>query len=346
MNIKLILDIEEFRKIKEDWVTLFNLAEYSVFQSFEFNFASWQIDLSRNKQNQLSIILLKKNNDSYAVLPLYIDSSKRLRFINDSHSDFCDFISLGFFDVPKVLAFLKEKIYFSSVKLTNIKIESNVYKSVVSSKILNKVLTSKYEYSTLDIDKGIFPYNVPFYRSHEKHRINKAIRKHKDKKACILDHRKDTFPKEEILYLRDRMINLGFRKYNFLTDQRLLLIEYLYNSGFLIIHSMTHKDTLVACNFILKREDNKFLFWIDLFDDIQMINISSYIAFMKSVSLQYPVFIDFGRGRYFYKTSNFKPTFSRLYQIDIFFTRWTRLNFIFWSKITSFLLSIYRKKKR
>ena len=64
---------------------------------------------------------------------------------------------------------------------------------------------------------------------------NKAIRKNNDKQSVIASHQQHSFPKKEILLLKETMISLGIRKDNFLTNERLLLIECLYNSGIIIL---------------------------------------------------------------------------------------------------------------
>ena len=193
----------------------------------------------------------------------------------------------------------------------------------------NKVILSISEYSTLNLDKGTFPYNVSHYRSRHKNRINKALKKNKEKQCVILSHEKHDFPKKEILLLKETMICLGIRKDNFLTNARLSLIESLYNSGVIILNIMKSKDGISSINILLKKSSNEFMFWIDLFDDSKMINICSYINFLKVISLEQSVSINFGRGRYPFKESNFSPEFHELHQALIFSSKWKKLWFLF-----------------
>ena len=90
MKIRIISEIKELYSIKDDWDDLYSKADYSTIQSFEFNYYSWLTELSKAKGNQLCVILLTTNERACAILPLYIDFKKRLRFINDKHADFCD----------------------------------------------------------------------------------------------------------------------------------------------------------------------------------------------------------------------------------------------------------------
>ena len=346
MKIKIYNEIEDLLLIKEDWDELFIKGDYSVFQSFDFNYYSWKYELISDKRNQLAITIILINESVVSIFPFYIDSNKQLRFINDLHVDFCDFITIESINFSEVYLFLKEEIDFKSIRLINIKQEANIYKAVKDLNTVNKVVKSISEYSILNLDKGIFPYNVPHYRSYQKYRINKAFRQNKEKKSIIASHQQHSFPKKEILLLKETMISLGIRKDSFLTNDRLLLIECLYNSGIIIFHVMRDKDKINSINILLKKSPSEFMFWIDLFDDSKMINISSYINFMKSSSLEQSVIINFGRGRYFYKVSNFAPEFYKLHQIYIFPNKRKKLSFLIVYRIKSLLILMYKKIKK
>ena len=209
MNIKIsiVSEIDELKKSQKDWINLFNIGDYSIFQSFEFNYYSWKIELSKNKKNKLCVLLLKNIDHSvYGIFPLYIDSNNRLRFINDNHADSCDFLSSKLIDLSEVFSYLKHHVSFRSVQLINIQNKSHSYNLVTSIHIPYKVIKSVAEYSVLNIDQGEFPYNVPHYRSHQKHRLNKALRKNSKKVSRTLNYKDDIFPREEILLLREKNV--------------------------------------------------------------------------------------------------------------------------------------------
>ena len=346
MQISIINKTEDFLLLKEDWNALFIKGDYSVFQSFDFNYYSWKYEVISDKRNQLAVTVITINESVVAIFPFYIDGNKQLRFINDMHFDFCDFITKESINFSAVYLYLKQEIDFKSIRLINVKQEANIYKVMSGLNTKNKVILSISEYSSLNVDKGIFPYNVPHYRSHQKHRINKAYNTHKDKKCQILSREQYSFPKKEILLLKETMISLGIRKDNFLTNERLLLIECLYNSGIIILHIIKDKGKTNVINILLKKSPSEFMFWIDLFDDSKMINISSYSHFMKSTSLEQSVIMNFGRGRYSYKESNFVPEFYKLHQIYLFSNKWKKLRFLIIYQIKNLLISMYKKIKR
>ena len=347
MKYRIISNIVEFKGIENDWKSLYEKnKENTVFQSFDLNYYSWEHELKCDKRNQLAVTVISKNKGVLAILPFYIDSNKQLRFINDRHFDFCDFIAIESINFSEFYDYFKQEVDFKSMRLINIKRETNIYKAVADLNSINKVVKSISVYSFLNVDKGIFPYNVPHYRSHQKHRINKAFNKHKDKKSQILSVDQHNFPKKDILILIEKMISLGVRKDNFLPNDRLLLIESLYNAGILIINIIKKEDQVISINILLKNSLSEFIFWIDLFDDIQMINIANYINFIRVISLADSVEINFGRGRYFYKVSNFSPKFHTLYGIYIFSNRFKRLRFIIFEEFKGLLRLVYKKLKK
>ena len=108
-----------------------------------------------------------------------------LRFINDNHADFCDYISNEVIDFSKIYDYLRNELDFRFIRLINLRSESNFYKSLICLSSINCVARSISEYSDLVVQKGEFPYNVLHYRSHEKHRINKAFRDHQEKESIV-----------------------------------------------------------------------------------------------------------------------------------------------------------------
>ena len=346
MDINIISDIKDFKKIQISWINLFNSESYSVFQSFEFNYYSWKYELSKNRMNYLCIVVLNDALGVYSILPLYIDRNKVLRFINDDHADFCDFVTRDNINLSKVFKYLRSKVDFRLISLINVCSNSNIYKYTQDVNIKHKLVKIISEYSFLNIKQGDFPYNLPHYRSHQKHRINKAYKKYKNRQSVIYDCKEHMFPKKDILYIRDYMIENGIRDYSFLTDDRLSLIEKMYNSGLVVLHFVKKGNRINACNIMIKSSSDQLMFWIDLYDDLQMVNIFSYIVFIKNFSLERPLYINFGRGRYFYKVSNFAPTFNNLYRIMLFHNKWYMLIFMLLDYITSLLRLIYNQLKK
>ena len=342
MRIKIISEIHEFSAFKDQWATIFNNKDYSFFQTFEFNYYSWITELCKNKLNRLCIVFIVNNELASTIFPLYIDSKKRLRFINDRHADFCDALSNEKYDFELILSEINNQFKFDSVNFINLTNDSylyHLYKEHTDSNILLKPFT---KYSDLHIPIGIFPDNVLRYRSKQKTEFRRVKKKNADKDYQLFLKDDADFPIIEINQLRQRMIELGLRKANFLDENRLLLLNELYISNRILISMVKKKNDIHAISFILKNE-NEYLFWIDMYDNAKMINIYNYILFLENISRDNSVNISFGRGVYDYKVANFKPDIKQLFAIYIYENQLNLSLFLFFDKIKDILKSIYKK---
>ena len=341
MEIRVISEKKEFKRIQTDWVNLYISGKYSVFQSFEFNYYSWKSELSKNKRNTLCIVLLGNKDMLLAILPLYIDSRKRLRFINDKHADFCDFLVNDVFDFEVILFEIRKQMLYTSVHLINLKEDSFVYDFYKKTDIKIGYIKSFEKYSDLVLSEGNFPDNYYRYKSKNKAVFRRIKRKNNDKSYYLLSKNEVDFPIKEVAVLKERMIKLGLRGSDFLNSNRLLLLEKLFNSDKLLVSMIKGKNEIYALSFILKNAD-EYLFWISLYDNIKMIHIYNYILFMEKVSGNNKIKISFGRGAYDYKVTNFKPDVKQLFAIFIFSNTWQKASFLFFRKMRSTIKLIYK----
>jgi hypothetical protein len=342
MRIRIISEIHEFFDYKDQWDAIFKNQNYSFFQSFEFNYYSWITELCNDKLNSLCIVLIENNEIASAIFPLYIDSKMRLRFINDRHADFCDVLSDKKFDFENILSEISNQLKFDSVHFINLKKDSFLYDLYVKNTLRNCRLKPFAMYSDLVIPNGSFPSNVIRYRSKQKTEFRRIKKKNIDKDYRLLLKVDADFPINEIHQLRERMIELGLRKGNFLDEERLLLLKQLYNSNRILVSMVKNKSNIHAISFILTNE-SEYLFWIDMYDNTKMINIYNYILFMENISCDNNVKINFGRGVYDYKVENFKPDIKQLFAIYIYENQLQLSLFLFIDKIKDILKSIYKK---
>ena len=345
MRVRIISEIQEFFEYKDQWDAIFNKHDYSFFQSFEFNYYSWISELSKNKLNRLCIVSLKNNGLVFAILPLYIDSKRRLRFINDMHADFCDVLSEQKFELETVLSEIGDKFKFHSIHFINFTKDSFLYKLFKTNHLNNSLVMTHAKYSDIVISAGSFPNSVIRYKSKQKTEFRRVKKKNLGKDHYILQKDDDQdFPINEIYKLRERIIKLRLRKDNFLDEGRLLLLRELYNSNRIFISLVKTKVNTHAISFI-SRNKNDYLFWIDMYDNSKMINIYNYILFIEKISLNNSVNINFGRGVYDYKIENFKPDIKQLFAVYIYKNKFKLSLFIFVERIINFLKSIYKKFK-
>jgi len=342
MKISIIYTVTDFLLLKKDWDRLYAKKDYSVFQSFDFNYYSWENQLSNNKKHQLTIAVVKQDEGVIAIFPFYIDNKQQLRFINDIHADFCDCIAYDTVDFSLVLACLKNIFSILSVRLINLREDALMY---TMFKKLNqeKVLVQSFEkYSVVLLGKGVFPDNNSNYKSKQKTEFRRVQKKNSNKTHQLLTADDFDFPRKDILLLKEKMLELGARKSNFLPLQQLLLIENLYNSKKIVISVVNSENKIHAISFILQKS-NQFLFWIDMFDESKMVNIFNYISLIRKLSLQNSVIMNLGRGEYNYKIINFKPEIKQLYAVHIFTNKFQEFKFYAWNKVRNIIKPIYIK---
>ena len=342
MIIRIISENQEFFCCKKQWDAIFSNQNYSFFQSFEFNYYSWTTELCKNKLNRLCIISLSNNDLVSTIFPLYIDSKRRLRFINDRHADFCDALSNEKYDFESILAEISIQLKFDSIHFINITQDSFLYHLYKENPSKNIFLKPLARYSDLVIPAGIFPNNVVRYKSKQKTEFRRVKKNNSDKNYFMLSKDISDFPINEINQLRERMIVLGLRKVNFLDENRLLLLKELYNSNRILISIVKNRSNTHAISFIL-RVENEYLFWIDMYDNSKMINIYNYILFLENISIKNSVKINFGRGVYDYKVQNFKPDIKQLFAVYIYKNRYYLNIFLFTDELKSILKLIYKK---
>ncbi len=345
MQIRIIKNISDFKVIKADWDNLYFLTNCTVFQSFELNYYAWKDELSAENKNSLSVVIVKNNNGECAIFPFYIDAKKCLRFINDIHFDFCDFLSNFKLDLEVVFDAIRKEFSFSLIQLINLKPDSNSCISFEKKQQSLIFLEPFEKYSIVALEKGIFPENYPLFKSKQKTEFRRVKKKNDDKTHTILRADKDSFPKDEILSLKQKMIDLGWRDNRLLPEKQLFFIESIYNSNKLFLSFVKSQNSVNAISFILHK-NNEYLFWIDMFDGSKMVSIFNYISLMQRLSAKNRVLMNLGRGAYDYKITNFKPEIKQLFAVSLFSNKWEKIKFFFFEKAKNRLKRIYKKLKK
>ena len=317
MKIEIVKNIDDLKNLKCDWERLFELVNCTTFQSFDFNYFSWVSDLRNNKKNQLAIAVVKKQSETVAIFPFYVDAKRQLRFINDIHADFCDCISSREIDVQQLFSHIKDIFSVRKIRLINIKANARINTYFKTVKIANSLCSSFEKYTLLDLVKGNFPDNYSKFKSKQKTEFRRIQKKNKDKAHLILSVEESNFPIQDIIMLKEKMLTLGFRKKHFLPNKQLTLIEHLYNQKHILLSVVKKDKRIYALSFVLQKE-KEYLFWIDMFDDSKMINLFNYISFMQKLSTENTICMNLGRGIYNYKIANFNPKIEQLYAIHIF----------------------------
>ena len=339
MKIEIINNLDDLKKIKVIWDKLFlSLRNKSVFQTFDYNFYAYSNCLDF-KFNSLSVGLIY-DKDLISICPFYIDRNKKLRFINDVHSDICDILCTEIFDFDAYLneLFLNNKI--RSCHLINIneqsflsKYNSNKYKIVVDFRFAS--------FSFLNIVKGNFPNNLHHYKSKQKTEIRRILKKYSDMYHSIINYENCNFPKSDILILKNKMIKKGIRSKNFINDFQIKFLESLFNLGILHISLVKSNNHVHALSLLLKQKNN-YVIWIDIYDSNKLINLFNYISLITLISKENSILINFGRGIYNYKIANFLPEIKSLLSVRIFDSYFKKFTFIFKHYVVQLLTKFYK----
>ena len=341
MRYRLISSLVEFKNLENDWNSLYEkYKESTVFQSFDFNYFSWKYNLENNK-NTLAIVLAYDSGIIKSIFPFYIDKRCRLRFINDLHADFWDAISIVDVNFNAVIKALRSNFKIDYFQLVNLKNECSLldYSTINRCSVISDV-----DYSVLNFNKGSFPDNYLDYKSKQKTEFRRILKINEDKDYKIIDFTSALFPKLQIENLREKMISLGIRDRNFLSNSQLLLIEELYLSGKVVLSIVSERDTINAISFLIN-SPSEYLVWIDVYDDSKMINLCNYILAISSLSAKESVKINFGRGSYNYKIKNFLPMRKKLFSMYIFSSKYSELKFSFERRVIQLIKRVYNKIK-
>jgi len=329
MLVKVIDNIDDLLLLKEQWVNLFNEGDYTVFQSFDFCYNSVL-------GAEICIICLFERDKLVELWPLEIIDNK-LRFINDTHADFCDILSSS--NSRNVISFLKEEKSLGKLSFRNLKQDALVLKKV--DDILFFDLSKSINYSILSlVCTDVFPENFNHFVYRQKRRLKRILKKYTASHSFI-EVSVNPFPYADIVLLRDKMIALKIRNSTFLDDTFLGIVEALYNSGKLIVSKIVVDGGVVSLSLLFK-SDNKYSFWVDLYNDLQMINLYHNVVVIKNCTLKSDAIFNFGRGVYSYKIQNFQPKILPLFEYNTFKSPFGKFIFIMKKGMVNFAHKIYK----
>lgn len=353
MEFKIIRDAEECIKFKDNWTDFHNKCKQStVFQSFDWNYHWYNLELTNNK---LFVIVFFQSSfkDIKALFPLYVDQKGTLRFIADIHCDFSDFLfdsdsTSELISIIKLFSkIIEDTNEVKAIELQNLKQNSLWLADLVNNQDYKRFIyqTNAYSYINIDYSKELFD-SFAKLNSKQKNKLKKDY-KQNSKFLSRFYGNEISFPIEKVMNIVNDMVKRGDRNNDYLNEQLINLIKTMYISGILKIHETYSDNETVAIQFILV-QNNEYIFWIDLYKDIPLINIYSYLRFIElnfeNIEIRKEK-LNFGRGLYDYKTVKFQPV--KEIQLTYFYAK---SNFVFIKKIIKIfsklvLIHFYKKNK-
>lgn len=333
MKIKVLNTDRQLLNIKDDWNALYEEGSYSVFQSFDFCYES-------SIGKSIFIICLIDGIKIIEIWPCEI-INRKLRFINDTHADFCDIITSSK-SSDAIANYLKEINLHGSLRFKNIKSCSFVKSKL--SMFDFYYLSNSISYSVLHLDKTIaFPSNFHHFVNRQKRRLKRILNKYSGN-LILYNTSNSKFPISDIIKLKDKMIFLKYRNTNFLDKSFLRLSESLFNSGKLIVSKLVLDNEVVALSLLFK-SGNNYSFWVDMYNDLKMINIYHNTLFIKNMTQSSNASFNFGRGVYNYKIQNFSPEILPLEEISVFNSYFEKICFQFYKYLNFRIIKFYKKLK-
>lgn len=307
MKVNVISNINELSQLKEQWNKLFNDGGYSAFQSYEYIYSS-----ALTNGSNLFVITLLDDGVLKEIWPFEIIKNK-LRFINDSHADFCDILSNS--NSYEVVNYLVEYKLIDTLKLKNMKNDSLVLSKLKNVEVLRNFKCTNYSKLQLDQTDN-FPSNFTGFVYRQKRRLKRILKKYSAKHS-ILSCDEASFPINDIQVLREKMISTSVRDSKYLNEDFLIIVKALYESKKMIVSKLELDKRIVAISFIFK-DKNDYSFWIDMYDDLKMINLYHNTIFIKYITNLSSATFNFGRGIYNYKIQNFAPEPRDLVELNTF----------------------------
>jgi len=334
MKVRVLKNKEALLLIKKEWDKIFLEGEYTIFQSFLFCYNSL------NEKSKPFIICLENKGEINQIWPLEFISN-RLRFINDSHADFCDILSTS----ESVIAqqYLQANNLLGKLRLRNLKQKSNIEKVLKNLSFYTRSTSVDYSLLTLKKTEN-FPDNFEHFIYRQRRRLKRILKKYSAEHK-IYERSNDKFPIEEILTLKNKMIEEKARSEDFLDSEFIDLAKKLYNSNNLIVSMIKSDGELLGVS-LLFRDKNNYSFWVDLYNNKPMANLYHNILIIKRISHENNAIFNFGRGAYNYKIQNFKPEIYSLYELNIFNNTFEVFLFKFSKKVKVLTSNFYKKIKK
>lgn len=323
-----IENIEELKKIEGELEKVYENHNGWSFSSPKFILTT----IKKNYDNtsfSLFFVLNRHEETLESYLPLYIDSKKTLRFLFDKHTDYCGVIGKDLNN-----NFLKDfaKIISQDKRIERLDFDNLLF----SDSLLNGLryylksgvfLTSynNHSYISCTKDKGYFNS----LKARDRSELKRVLKKNANSSFSVFAF-PQSFPKEGILKLRDKMIMQGSRDKDFLSSDFLSFIEELYQNNEIVVLANSLGEEMVSIVFTFKNNIQKtYMFWLTLYDqNVQYINLATYLNFISTVEFEEEYKISFGRGDYSFKAT-FAPTVENLYNFryskskyDFFFTNY------------------------
>lgn len=330
--IKILRDTDSLLENKEIWNRIFDKdSEATPFQRFEFVYSSLFLDPSAI--DSLYVIMVKDDasNQWIAIFPFVLDRKETLRYVNARHTDFCAPIINDDFNDFNLYKEISE--YIANDK----SVRSIIMENVAPYSPMTGVLKSHFRFM-ISHDMNFYS-SIPIYTKtgdkdcisafrYVRAKQSKNLRKSKKQieSNCSFEIRRatdgDEYPQKEVETLVAQMLKAAIRDKSYFSDEMLAFWRDLYEKGVLVAALLYENDEIRTCNFMYYDEKrNEYIKWIMLYKENSW-NMKINIMIADYLYNNGGGTINFARGIYDYKLTNFHPDVKPLFCVRIAKTRW------------------------
>lgn len=321
--IKILKTKDEFIAFKQDWNEFYAQLDYvTPFQSYSFNFNSWS-KLESDERLYIICIYREVNMLLQAIFPCIITKKGILQFINGIHSDFCGALILE--DVRKdyhlykeFVDYINDTVEIKGFMFDNLK-EDNYMSAVFGYffKGMQTRIANKWSYfhvnAKQELDKTYLDSMSHLSRK-DKYKLVKVNKKFAPYNMKLFKISENSYPKDIVDSIIHAMLALGIRTEAYFSDDFKSIIENLYNDGVLSV-AVTYKgnEPLVANLYLI--QDNEYINWLVVYKE-RRYNTMNLLQSVEYIYNNGGGILNFARGIYEYKVSNFRPEIHNLYRVE------------------------------
>lgn len=311
------------RELKAIWAALERHRHVSVFQTVAWCESAWETVCPREKGARLAVIVWTGGNgETPLLLPTFIDRKRRLRFINDEHSDYGDALyeplTNKYRAFRETVEFIRGMKDVRAVAFQKIRGDSELL-GYVGAFMNDATVYRDHAYSYVeipgnaDVGEGLAHFNA-YDRKHFGRLLKKASAAVYEKMSFAAGA---AFPEERIGELAEVMRGSGIRHRDFFDSRMMAFARRIYEKGICEIAALSYGGLDVAISFRLKK-GRRSNCWISLYRDGKW-NSPRLAADAKDIAGNGGGVLDLGVGFYGYKQEAFRPV-SRI----VFSIRWGR----------------------
>ncbi len=326
--IKILSSIEEASSLKGAWNLMVGKNPHlRLFQSFDWNYRLWtEYYAKRFPDSRLFVLVATRDghDDEKAILPLFVDGNKTLRFIGDQYADSLDMVSPAHTNnwhslMKDIVEFLGKSDMFDSVSLEKMPGNSELlqYLGVYYKKDRAVLRRSTSISHVVVADPTDISTAFPQLNSKERSYLRSILKKNGKSEFIIYSKKNgDDYPKREITELRDWLVEHGERDSTALPDELIDIMGGLYDDGRceLAVCKIDGKWDLASYR-LIDTDPQHVIFWVVLHRNPQLTTVADVNYILAKAKEGLRIF-DFGTGAYSYKMGTFRPAVSNVYDFE------------------------------